>query len=193
MGTWALGSATSSTADKPLDVSVSLFSPQNLPNSTQAPDLLHSWLLVTPLPTSPKHTPCRPESSRVHPAVSRLLPLETAHQALNPCSRKACPSSGCPAPHPETRATSLPPFYFPRPAASKPTNPASLVSLESLCSCLSLGRSYHLSLGVSPPTHWHSIQNDFSIMITSLPGRKHPQMSLRCSHVEVQAILARWP
>ena len=134
LGTWALGSATSSTADKPLDVSVSLFSPQNLLNSTQAPDLLHSWLLVTPLPTSPKHTLCRPESSRVHPAVPRLLPLEIARQALNPCSRKACPSSGCPAPHPETRAASLPPFYFPRPAASKPTNPASLVSLESLCS-----------------------------------------------------------
>lgn len=91
-----------------------------------------------------------------------------------------------PAMEPETRAASLIPYYSPHPAVNKSCQPRLLQISRMCCPCHTLVTSLSVSLPSDPSLR--SIQNDFSIMILSLPCQTSSQVSLGCSQVEVPAL-----
>lgn len=114
------------------------------------------------------------------------ISLEIPHLTLNPRSVETCSSSMYPAIEPETRAASLIPYYSPHPAVNKSCQPRLLQISRMCCLCHTLVTSPSPSLPSNPSLR--SIQNDFSIMISSLPCQTSSQVSLGCSQVEVPAL-----
>lgn len=85
----------------------------------------------------------------------------------------------------QTRAASLIPYCSPHPAVSKSCQHYLLQISGMCCPCQTLVTSLSPSLPSNPSLR--SIQNDFPIMISSLPCQTSSQGSLGCSQVEVPA------